>query len=123
MIQMNLPNPVMHALQRLNEAGFEAYVVGGCVRDSLLGKEPEDWDITTNALPTQTKAVFADQRTIETGISHGTVTVLYDGMPLEITTYRIDGEYTDGRRPDSITFSTSLREDLRRRDFTINALA
>ena len=123
MIKLNLPQPVMHALRRLNEAGYEAYVVGGCVRDSLLGKEPQDWDITTNALPAQTQATFSDCRTIETGIAHGTVTVLCDGMPLEITTYRIDGEYTDGRRPDSVTFSTSLREDLRRRDFTINALA
>ena len=113
----------MQALSLLNAAGYEAYVVGGCVRDSLLGKAPEDWDITTSALPEQTAAVFADYRTIGTGLKHGTLTVLVDGMPLEITTYRIDGEYTDSRRPDSVTFTASLREDLQRRDFTINALA
>ncbi|MBQ8683330.1 MAG: HD domain-containing protein [Clostridia bacterium] len=122
-MHITLPTPVMQALSLLNKAGYEAYIVGGCVRDSLLGKEPQDWDITTSAKPEQTAAVFADYRTIETGLKHGTLTVLIDGMSLEITTYRIDGDYSDCRRPDSVTFSDDLQEDLRRRDFTINAIA
>lgn len=118
-----LPSHVADALQKLNNCGFEAYVVGGCVRDTLVGREPNDWDITTNALPQQIIEVFADYRVIPTGLQHGTVTVLIDDAPLEITTYRIDGEYSDNRHPDSVSFTRELREDLMRRDFTINALA
>ncbi len=109
-------------LLSLENAGYEAYVVGGCVRDAILGKESNDYDITTNALPSEVKNVFFDKRVIETGIKHGTVTVLMNGEAFEITTYRSDGEYTDARHPDSVSFSSSLTEDLKRRDFTINAI-
>lgn len=122
-MNMVLPSPVLRAIAMLNDAGFEAYLVGGCVRDHLMGKSPFDWDITTSALPEQTLTVFADHRTIETGIRHGTVTVILEDLALEITTYRVDGEYSDGRHPDSVVFSPSLAEDLRRRDFTMNAIA
>lgn len=120
---MVLPQQVKTALTRINQAGFEAYVVGGAVRDGVRGTLAGDWDITTSALPEQVERIFSRCRLIETGIKHGTVTVLVDEMPLEITTYRQDGAYTDHRRPDSVSFSTSLREDLARRDFTINAMA
>ena len=120
---ITLPQYVSYALNKLNIHGFEAYVVGGCVRDTLMGREPNDWDVTTNALPEQIIAVFSDHRVIPTGIQHGTVTVLVEDKPLEITTYRVDGEYSDNRHPDSVSFTRSLCEDLRRRDFTINALA
>ncbi len=120
---MDMPLSVLHAIRLLNDAGYEAFIVGGCVRDCLMGKEPADWDITTSALPDQTSVVFKDYRTIDTGILHGTVTVIVDGMPLEITTYRVDGAYSDGRHPDAVTFTPSLEEDLRRRDFTVNAMA
>lgn len=122
-MMLTLPRYVALALEELNNHGFDAYVVGGCVRDTLLEREPNDWDITTDALPQQIIEVFSANRVIPTGIQHGTVTVLIDGHPLEITTYRIDGEYRDNRHPDSVTFTRSLREDLFRRDFTINALA
>lgn len=122
-MKMELPSPVLHSLFMLNEAGYEAFVVGGCVRDALMGTAPSDWDITTSALPEETLAVFADFRTIETGIKHGTVTVIVEDVPLEITTYRIDGTYSDGRHPDAVAFSRSIREDLKRRDFTVNAMA
>ena len=118
-----LPPQVNTALTLLNEAGFEAFVVGGAVRDLLRGAPVHDWDITTSALPEQTKAVFEGYRLIETGIKHGTVTVLMDGMPLEITTYRTEGTYSDHRRPDNVSFTRSLEEDLARRDFTVNAMA
>ena len=118
-----LPPQVNTAFALLNEAGFEAFVVGGAVRDLLRGKPVHDWDITTSALPEQTKAVFAGYRLIETGIRHGTVTVLLDGMPLEITTYRTEGTYSDHRRPDKVEFTSSLEEDLARRDLTVNAMA
>ncbi len=120
---MTLPRSVTNALEKLNNSGFEAFVVGGCVRDSLLGRQPNDWDITTNALPEQIMQVFSDCRVIPTGVQHGTITVIVDEQPLEITTYRIDGEYTDNRHPDSVTFTGNLRDDLARRDFTINAIA
>lgn len=120
---ISLPAAVLQAIRALNVAGFEAYAVGGCVRDSLLGKKPLDWDITTSATPAQMQSVFANDRTVETGIQHGTLTVLIDNTPLEITTYRLDGVYSDGRHPDTVSFTTSLEEDLRRRDFTINAMA
>ena len=111
------------AMQRLHENGFEAYAVGGCVRDSLLNRPPNDWDLTTNALPSQTAQCFADHRVIETGAKHGTVAVLHEGELLEITTYRLDGDYADNRHPVSVTFSKKLQDDLSRRDFTVNAMA
>ena len=120
---MHLPVNVKNTLDRLHRAGYEAYIVGGCVRDRLLGTEAKDYDITTSARPEETKTVFFGERVIETGLRHGTVTVLLGGMPLEITTYRTDGAYTDGRHPDSVTFTRSLREDAARRDFTMNAIA
>lgn len=118
-----LPEQPLYALRCLNAAGFEAALVGGCVRDTLLGRTPGDYDITTAAMPEQTLKVFAGDRVIPTGLKHGTVTVLRDGMPLEITTFRVDGTYTDSRHPDAVTFTRSLREDIIRRDFTMNALA
>lgn len=119
---MELPAEIAQALTQLNAAGYDAFVVGGSVRDSLLGKRPYDFDITTDALPEQVKACFAGERVVETGIAHGTVTVVLHGMPIEITTYRIDGSYRDNRHPDSVCFTPCLEEDLKRRDFTINAL-
>ena len=144
-----VPVAAREALFRLNAAGFEAWLVGGCVRDALLGREPGDWDITTSALPDQTEAVFAGARIIETGLKHGTVTVLLGEtdrggqraaawgqaalqagndkdrkvLPLEITTFRTEAGYSDHRHPDSVAFTRSLEEDLARRDFTINAMA
>ena len=120
-MKIHIPAPAKEILERLNEQGYEAYVVGGCVRDMLLGRSPGDWDITTSALPWQVKAVF--RRTVDTGIQHGTVTVLMGKEGYEVTTYRIDGEYSDGRHPNSVTFTPELIEDLKRRDFTINAMA
>lgn len=111
------------SIHLLEEAGFEAYLVGGCVRDHLLGKKPTDIDITTNATPDQMFLVFRDYNIIGTGLKHGTVTVVMEGVPIEITTYRTDGVYTDNRRPDQVRFTGDLREDLSRRDFTINAMA
>ena len=118
-----LPAPAREALRRLEAAGFAAYLVGGCVRDSLLGRSPGDWDITTAALPEQVEAVFAGERIIETGLKHGTVTVLLEGLPLEITTFRTESGYSDHRHPDAVAFTPSLEEDLARRDFTVNAMA
>ncbi len=120
---ITLPTHVEKAIIQLNNNGYDAYVVGGCVRDSLLGRQPNDWDITTSAHPQQIIDVFSNCRIIPTGIQHGTVTVLIDNIPLEITTYRIDGEYSDNRHPNDVSFTDNLREDLARRDFTINALA
>lgn len=110
-------------LNLLENAGYEAYLVGGCVRDSIMGRNFHDTDITTNALPEEIINIFHEYKTIPTGVKHGTVTIIDDGIPYEITTYRIDGKYTDSRRPDSVNFTKSLREDLARRDFTINAIA
>lgn len=112
-----------HILQTLTGAGYEAYLVGGCVRDSLRGVEPHDWDICTSTRPEETEACFAGQRIIETELKHGTVTVLEDGEPYEITTYRTEGPYSDSRRPDYVEFVSSLESDLARRDFTMNAIA
>lgn len=120
-VKIAVPGKAAYIINRITEAGFEAYVVGGCVRDSVLGRVPQDWDITTSARPEQVKALF--QRTIDTGIEHGTVTVMVEGEGFEVTTYRIDGEYEDSRHPKEVIFTPSLREDLRRRDFTINAMA
>ena len=122
-LDITLPLPVARALSVLEACGYEAYTVGGCVRDSLLGRVPNDWDITTNATPEQMKACFADFRVIETGIQHGTLTVIVEGMQLEITTYRNDGEYLDNRHPVQVTFSKHIEDDLSRRDFTVNAMA
>jgi polynucleotide adenylyltransferase region len=118
---IDLPKNVENIIERLKEHGFEGFAVGGCVRDSLLKKTPTDWDITTDALPEDMKKIF--KKTFDTGIAHGTVTVLMDGVGYELTTYRIDGNYSDGRHPDSVSFSKSLSEDLCRRDFTVNAMA
>ncbi|MBQ3786661.1 MAG: CCA tRNA nucleotidyltransferase [Lachnospiraceae bacterium] len=120
-MKITLPKNVNYIITRLNEAGFEAYAVGGCVRDSILGREPEDWDITTSAEPFQVKELF--RRCVDTGIEHGTVTVLIKDQSYEVTTFRIDGKYEDGRHPESVEFTKSLTEDLKRRDFTINAMA
>lgn len=119
--RIELPQNVDKIITTLQDNGFEAYAVGGCVRDSILGRVPGDWDITTSAMPEETKALF--QKTFDTGIEHGTVTVLLDGEGYEVTTYRIDGEYEDSRHPKEVTFTRCLAEDLLRRDFTINAMA
>ena len=113
----------VQVLQRLNAAGYEAYFVGGCVRDMLRGSVPHDFDVASSALPEQTLEVFADHPVIQTGLRHGTVTVLWEGLPVEVTTYRTDGAYSDGRHPDAVCFTASLNEDLARRDFTVNAMA
>ena len=120
---MRIPKDVKVILNKLNECGYEAYVVGGCVRDSLIGKQPKDWDICTNAKPEQTMEVFKGFHIIPTGLQHGTITVMLNGEGYEITTYRVDGDYSDGRHPDSVSFTSSLSEDLARRDFTFNAMA
>ncbi len=118
-----LPFQVLRALNALETAGFSAYVVGGCVRDWALGVPPHDFDICTSASPAEMQRIFRREKTIETGIRHGTLTVLLDGMPLEITTFRLDGEYLDGRHPESVRFTSRVEDDLSRRDFTINAMA
>ena len=120
-MKIQLPEKVKVMIQTLEAAGYEAYAVGGCVRDSVLGRVPADWDITTSALPEQVKELF--HRTIDTGIEHGTVTVMMDKEGFEVTTYRVDGEYRDHRHPEQVNFTGELKEDLRRRDFTINAMA
>lgn len=120
-MKFEIPSKVETIIKTLEEAGFEAYAVGGCVRDTILGRRPDDWDITTSAAPDQVKALF--RRTVDTGLKHGTVTVLMEKEGFEVTTYRLDGEYEDGRHPKEVTFTASLEEDLKRRDFTINAMA
>ena len=122
-MRFELPPGALEVLRRLNAAGHQAYAVGGCVRDLARGVPPHDYDICTSALPAQTERCFAGERVVETGIKHGTVTVLMAGEPYEITTFRTDGDYLDGRHPQSVAFTDSLTEDLRRRDFTINAMA
>ena len=121
MVRIALPKDVKHIIDVLMENGYEAYAVGGCVRDSILGRVPGDWDITTSALPMQVKGLF--RRTVDTGIQHGTVTVMLGRNGYEVTTYRIDGKYEDSRHPESVEFTPKLEEDLKRRDFTINAMA
>ncbi|MBP3569752.1 MAG: CCA tRNA nucleotidyltransferase [Lachnospiraceae bacterium] len=120
-MNIQVPEKVNKIIETLLAQGYEAYAVGGCVRDSLLGREADDWDITTSASPYEVKALF--RRTIDTGIQHGTVTVMFDKEGFEVTTYRIDGEYEDGRHPKEVLFTKNLEEDLKRRDFTINAMA
>ena len=120
---VTMPAGAAFVLQRLKENGFQGYVVGGCVRDSLLGRAPKDWDICTDALPEEMQRVFRDQHVIETGLKHGTLTVMYDHEPYEVTTFRVDGEYTDHRHPDAVRFVKNVVDDLARRDFTVNAMA
>lgn len=120
-MRIELPEKAKYIIDTITAAGYEAYIVGGCVRDAILGRTPEDWDITTSARPEHVKALF--RRTIDTGIRHGTVTVMLDKEGFEVTTYRIDGKYEDNRHPKEVTFTPNLVEDLKRRDFTINAMA
>jgi tRNA nucleotidyltransferase (CCA-adding enzyme) len=120
---IEIPDAPRQLMNILTDAGCSAYVVGGCVRDSLLGRTPHDWDICTSALPGQMKSIFRNFRVIETGLKHGTLTVLLDGVGYEITTFRKDGVYSDHRHPDSVEFVSDLKEDLSRRDFRINAMA
>lgn len=120
---IKIPKDAEHIIDRLNDHGYEAYVVGGCVRDSILGRTPNDWDICTSATPDKVIEIFADHEVIPTGLQHGTVTVVIDHTPYECTTFRIDGDYSDSRRPDRVEFTTDIIQDLSRRDFTINAMA
>lgn len=120
-MKIEMPSEVKFIISELESHEYEAFAVGGCIRDSLLGRTPNDWDITTSAKPEEVKEIF--HRTVDTGIKHGTVTVLIGKKSFEITTYRVDGAYTDGRHPESVRYSKYLKEDLRRRDFTINAFA
>ena len=122
-MRIEIPDFVAVLIDRLESFGEEAYIVGGGLRDSLLGKTPSDYDMTTSALPEKMLEIFSDFRVIKTGLKHGTLTVLSDGRPVEITTFRIDGGYTDSRHPDSVSFTRCLSEDLARRDFTVNAMA
>lgn len=121
MTKINVPKSVKIIIKILEDNGYEAFAVGGCVRDAIIGREPNDWDITTSAMPGDVKRLF--HKTIDTGIAHGTVTVMIERVGYEVTTYRIDGEYEDGRHPKSVEFTGNLIEDLKRRDFTINAMA
>ena len=121
--RIKIPDNANTIINTLQNNGHSAYVVGGCVRDSLMGRIPHDWDICTSATPEQMLEIFKDFRVIETGLKHGTVTIVIDGEQYECTTYRIDGKYSDNRRPDNVTFTNDLVEDLKRRDFTINAMA
>ena len=121
MHKIDMPAGAKEIIEELNKHGYEAYIVGGCVRDCLIGRSPNDWDITTNAKPDEVKAIF--RRTVDTGLEHGTVTIMIGNDGYEVTTYRVDGEYEDHRRPNSVEFTANLKEDLRRRDFTVNAMA
>lgn len=120
---IKMPTQVTQIINTFEQNNFEAYAVGGCIRDSILNKSPYDWDITTNALPNQTIKCFENYRIIKTGLKHGTVTIVIDHKTFEVTTFRIDGIYSDNRRPDSVEFTKNLKEDLSRRDFTINSIA
>jgi len=121
--KIHIPSRIKSALDKLHHAGYEAYVAGGCIRDTFLGKEPHDWDIATSAAPKEVQSLFDGCRQIDTGLKHGTLIVIIDKEPVEITTFRVDGEYSDGRRPDTVSFTLSITEDLSRRDFSINACA
>lgn len=120
---MKIPEPVRFVMDKLENAGYSAHCVGGCVRDCLMGKLPSDYDVTTSARPEEMQKVFSDCRVVETGLQHGTITVVRNGMNIEITTYRIDGAYGDNRHPEAVTFTDRLSDDLCRRDFTVNAMA
>lgn len=122
-MRIELPKKIIRTIDLLNKSGFDAYVVGGCVRDTILGNKPFDWDISTSALPCEISSVFNEYKTIETGLKHGTITVIMGDLPVEITSFRIDGEYSDFRHPDFVSFTKDLHSDLSRRDFTINSLA
>ena len=119
-MRFSIPSKIEYVLSVLHNAGHKAYIVGGCVRDLLCGKEPHDFDITTSALPQEVSALF--EKTVETGIKHGTVTVIIDRTPIEVTTFRTEGAYINHRRPDSVSFVSAVDEDLSRRDFTVNAM-
>ena len=120
-MRIEMPHEVEWIIDKIRSNGYEAFAVGGCVRDTLLGREPGDWDITTSAKPEEVKGIFG--KTVDTGLQHGTVTIIKNRNGYEVTTYRIDGEYHDGRHPESVEFTSNLKEDLKRRDFTINAMA
>lgn len=120
---MEIPFQIEELLRRVESAGYKAYLVGGCVRDSLMGEQPHDFDIAVSSVPKETERIFADCRVIETGIKHGTVTVIYKGLSIEMTTFRADGEYKDGRHPETVMFSENIEDDLSRRDFTVNGMA
>ena len=120
---IKIPNDVKTVMDILTAAGHKAYVVGGCVRDSIMGREPNDWDVTTDADPEQIQELFASFRTVDTGIKHGTILIISGKTPVETTTFRIDGEYSDNRHPDKVTFTKNIIDDLARRDFTVNAMA
>ena len=120
---INTPKEVNTIIQKLNNSGFEAFIVGGCVRDCIMGNAPHDWDICTSAKPDQTQACFCDYKTIDVGKKHGTIGVVMHGGIYEITTYRVDGEYEDNRHPQSVEFTSNINDDLSRRDFTVNAMA
>lgn len=120
-IRICLPDHVREIIFALNQKGFAAYAVGGCVRDSLLGATPFDWDICTSALPEETKKIF--EKTFDTGLKHGTVSVMFDGEIFEVTTFRQDGDYNDNRHPQQVSFTNDIKTDLARRDFTVNAMA
>ena len=120
---IKIPHYITEVLNMLYDKGFEAYLVGGCVRDALMGKAPHDFDLTTNATPDEMLSCFSEMKIIETGLKHGTVTVVSDGENVEITTYRIDGKYVDNRHPEEVLFTRNIHEDLSRRDFTVNAIA
>lgn len=122
-MRINCPENILKAIALLESKGYSVYVVGGCVRDSVMGRTPNDWDMTTSATPDETREVFKGFRTIATGIKHGTVTVMIDSEPVEITTMRVDGEYSDNRHPESVSFTKKIEDDLSRRDFTVNAMA
>lgn len=122
-MKINMPEQIKYIIGSLSKSGYKAFIVGGCVRDSILGLNPSDWDITTNAYPVQVKSILSECKIIETGIKHGTITAIYKGMHVEITTFRTESSYSDNRHPDSVKFTNSLKIDLSRRDFTINALA
>ncbi|MCD8356046.1 MAG: HD domain-containing protein [Clostridia bacterium] len=122
-VQYNLPESIAAVIRRLEDAGYASYVVGGAVRDCLAGRQPHDYDLCTAALPQQVEEIFTDKHIIETGLKHGTVTVLAEGEPVEVTTFRTESDYSDGRRPDSVAFVSNIEDDLARRDFTVNAMA
>lgn len=122
-MNFEIPNEINTVFETFLKNGYEAYLVGGCVRDYIMNKVPHDFDMATNALPEDTKRIFCDYKTIETGIKHGTVTVVVNSLHIEITTYRVDGEYKDNRRPDNVSFTKNIEEDLKRRDFSVNAMA
>lgn len=121
MTKILIPSFCDTIIKKLEENGFKAYLVGGCVRDAVLGKEPCDYDVATDATPSEMKNVFSELRVIETGLKHGTLTVLSDNNPVEVTTFRIDGEYEDNRHPKKVEFTVKLSDDLSRRDFTVNS--